>query len=77
MTDYESCTQIVQNDVSSNQKSVKYRRIKANIAYFIFGICNNFGYVVMLTAAADIISEQTDDSGESVSISYFENTIEN
>lgn len=26
-------------------------------AYWIFGLCNNFGYVVMLTAAHDIIGE--------------------
>ena len=27
------------------------------VAYWIFGLCNNFGYVVMLTAAHDIIKE--------------------
>lgn len=27
------------------------------VAYWIFGLCNNFGYVVMLTAAHDIIDE--------------------
>ncbi|KAG5683414.1 hypothetical protein PVAND_012697 [Polypedilum vanderplanki] len=27
------------------------------IAYWIFGLCNNFGYVVMLTAAKDILQE--------------------
>lgn len=68
MTDYERSTQIVSNKATSNGKSVRYRRIRANIAYFIFGICNNFGYVVMLTAAADIISDQTDTGGDSVSI---------
>lgn len=29
------------------------------IAFWIFGLCNNYGYVVMLTAAIDII--HTDD----------------
>lgn len=33
-------------------------------AYWIFGLCNNFGYVVMLTAAHDIIKEL---AGEKVS----------
>lgn len=33
-------------------------------AYWIFGLCNNFGYVVMLTAAHNIINEL---SGELVS----------
>ena len=26
------------------------------IAFWIFGLCNNYGYVVMLTAAIDIIN---------------------
>lgn len=30
-------------------------------AYWIFGLCNNFGYVVMLTAAHDIIKELAGD----------------
>lgn len=30
-------------------------------AYWIFGLCNNFGYVVMLTAAHDIIKELADE----------------
>lgn len=33
-------------------------------AYWIFGLCNNFGYVVMLTAAHDIIKDL---GGEEVS----------
>lgn len=27
------------------------------VAFWMLGLCNNFGYVVMLTAAHDIISE--------------------
>lgn len=46
-----------------------YRKIKECIAYMIFGLCNNFGYVVMLTAAADIVREQGGGTGNSVSIS--------
>lgn len=34
------------------------------VAYWIFGLCNNFGYVVMLTAAHDILGEV---SGSNVS----------
>lgn len=34
------------------------------VAYWIFGLCNNFGYVVMLTAAHDIIKDLAGDSGE-------------
>ena len=33
-------------------------------AYWFFGLCNNFGYVVMLTAAYDILNEL---SGKTVS----------
>ncbi|CAG9759289.1 unnamed protein product [Ceutorhynchus assimilis] len=32
-----------------------YRKIRGILAYFILGLCNNYGYVVMLTAASDII----------------------
>lgn len=34
------------------------------VSYWIFGLCNNFGYVVMLTAAHSIIKDL---SGEIVS----------
>ncbi|XP_037957030.1 battenin [Teleopsis dalmanni] len=39
-------------------------------AYWILGLCNNYGYVVMLSAAHDIISQfhdKTDDDDETVS----------
>jgi hypothetical protein len=29
------------------------------IAFWIFGLCNNYGYVVMLTAAIDIIDSKS------------------
>lgn len=38
------------------------------VAYWIFGLCNNFGYVVMLTAAHDILGEL---SGDNVSYIKF------
>jgi hypothetical protein len=28
------------------------------LAFWIFGLCNNYGYVVMLTAAEDIINSK-------------------
>lgn len=34
-------------------------------AYWILGLCNNYGYVVMLTAANDILAEQTESDGVS------------
>nr|CAH7768463.1 unnamed protein product [Callosobruchus chinensis] len=41
------------------QNTNRNRRLRALIAYWILGLCNNYGYVVMLTAAKDIIDEQT------------------
>lgn len=32
-------------------------RRKDLVAFWVFGLCNNYGYVVMLTAALDIIKE--------------------
>ncbi|XP_055587047.1 battenin-like [Uranotaenia lowii] len=40
------------------------------VAYWILGLCNNYGYVVMLTAAHDILRDLDDhETGRSVSIS--------
>lgn len=36
-------------------------------AYWILGLCNNFGYVVMLSAAHDIIARLSPDENHSVS----------
>lgn len=37
-------------------------------AYWILGLCNNYGYVVMLSAAHDIISRMNDPNGVSFTI---------
>lgn len=34
------------------------------VAYWILGLCNNFGYVVMLSAAHDILSQNFHDNVE-------------
>lgn len=52
-------TTIVENG-TANQ--AKIRNIRALIAYWILGLCNNYGYVVMLTAAADIIDRFSEES---------------
>ncbi|XP_025832347.1 battenin-like [Agrilus planipennis] len=31
------------------------------VAYWLLGLCNNYGYVVMLTAANDILSEESEE----------------
>ncbi|KAJ8923748.1 hypothetical protein NQ315_010329 [Exocentrus adspersus] len=62
-TDYQSCANIL--PLTSSQASVrKKRKIRALIAYWIIGLCNNYGYVVMLTAANDIIEANTGESEE-------------
>lgn len=35
-------------------------------AYWILGLCNNYGYVVMLSAAHDIIARFNDDNSVSI-----------
>lgn len=34
------------------------------VAYWILGLCNNFGYVVMLSAAHDILSQNFNQNSE-------------
>ncbi|XP_064605922.1 battenin-like [Liolophura sinensis] len=38
------------------------RKIRNLIAFWLFGLCNNFAYVIMLSAAHDILSEETNTS---------------
>jgi len=40
--------------LQSHREDKNYRNL---VAYWILGLCNNFGYVVMLSAAHDILSE--------------------
>lgn len=40
----------------------KWGVVKSLIAFWIFGLCNNFAYVIMLSAAEDILDEQKDDN---------------
>lgn len=56
------------HEVNDNQ--VRNRnKWKDLMAFWIFGLCNNYGYVVMLTAAEDIIGRTN------VSIKKFLNLI--
>lgn len=41
-------------------KNKNWNPWRALIAYWIFGLCNNYGYVVMLSAAHDIIKDLED-----------------
>lgn len=48
--------------VSKGSKVKKWRNI---IAFWIFGLCNNFPYVIMLSAAFDILSSLEDNQSGS------------
>ncbi|VEN56963.1 unnamed protein product [Callosobruchus maculatus] len=56
-TEYQSCVRILPTEKGDNFN--KNRRLRSLAAYWILGLCNNYGYVVMLTAAKDIIEEQS------------------
>lgn len=43
-----------------NEKIRDHGRWRDLTAYWILGLCNNYGYVVMLSAAHDIISRMND-----------------
>lgn len=45
-------------DESNDNRRGSRSKWKDLLAFWIFGLCNNYGYVVMLTAAADIINSK-------------------
>lgn len=52
-------TKLTQNIGGNVRKEVKFKdagRWRDLTAYWLLGLCNNYGYVVMLCAAHDIIS---------------------
>lgn len=52
--------------IADRKKCKDPGRFRDLLAYFILGVCNNFGYVVMLSAAHDIIKSL--DLNHSVSV---------
>jgi hypothetical protein len=46
------------------QPAQERRKYGNLVAYWILGLCNNFGYVVMLSAAHDILSENFNQNSE-------------
>ncbi|KAB0801466.1 hypothetical protein PPYR_05821 [Photinus pyralis] len=52
----EPSVQVKVNALQSNKKDY-WRSL---VAYWILGLCNNYGYVVMLSAANDILHQQTE-----------------
>lgn len=45
-------------EANDNQEVRNRSKLKDLVAFWIFGLCNNYGYVVMLTAAEDIINSR-------------------
>lgn len=56
MSEFRSRTELVDEVTPLKKKSTHWRGLAA---YWILGLCNNFGYVVMLTAADDIIKSHS------------------
>ncbi|XP_073972069.1 battenin-like isoform X1 [Rhodnius prolixus] len=54
------------------ERPKRWQGLKTMISFWMFGLCNNFGYVVMLSAAHDIMREfdETDGSVEKVKAFY-------
>ncbi|XP_076262313.1 CLN3 lysosomal/endosomal transmembrane protein, battenin isoform X2 [Rhynchophorus ferrugineus] len=60
MSNFESTNEILsQQDRSPNPENSK-SKYRSLLAYWLLGLCNNYGYVVMLTAANDIIGESSE-----------------
>lgn len=61
---------MVKNSSEGKQEPQKEDiRFRSLLAFWILGLCNNYGYVVMLTAAHDILSHG-DDEKPTVCIIY-------
>lgn len=56
MTEYQSCATML--PPQNSEQRLSRTKIRTLAAFWILGLCNNYGYVVMLTAAADIIKDQ-------------------
>ncbi|XP_063220332.1 battenin isoform X2 [Bacillus rossius redtenbacheri] len=55
------------SDLTLVQSSRKSKRWNNLVAYWLLGLCNNYGYVVMLSAAHDILSTDFNESINSTS----------
>lgn len=58
--------QTISEKISGEGKVKDPGRWRDLVAYWILGLCNNFGYVVMLSAAHDIIARINKTDGVSV-----------
>lgn len=49
--------EVTDNVVQKSKLQFRSRSARQLLAYWILGICNNYGYVVMLSAAKDILHD--------------------
>lgn len=63
--------QTISEKISGEGKIRDPGRWRDLVAYWLLGLCNNFGYVVMLSAAHDIIARINKTDGVSVWSSSF------
>ncbi|KAF2880872.1 hypothetical protein ILUMI_25299 [Ignelater luminosus] len=57
-----------------NSQQFRQKPWRALIAYWILGICNNYGYVVMLSAANDILHQQEENDGGTQHSEFYNQT---
>lgn len=50
---------VMENSENSEVLIQARSRTRDLVAFWILGLCNNYGYVVMLTASLDIVNENT------------------
>jgi hypothetical protein len=55
---------LTSNNREPLQSDQQKRNCRNLVAYWILGLCNNFGYVVMLSAAHDILSQNFNQNSE-------------
>ena len=60
------------NDRIGEEESSKVIRWRNNISFWLFGLCNNFPYVIMLSAAFDLITDLNDKSSSSSEETQYE-----
>ncbi|XP_043282926.1 battenin [Venturia canescens] len=54
-------TKCAESDTKSQEREAKIARWRNIIAFWLLGLCNNYGYVVMLSAAHDILEAKFSD----------------
>ncbi|XP_030748507.1 battenin [Sitophilus oryzae] len=65
MSNCDTSTTVLSKEELSAEATPRTRCYRSLVAYWILGLCNNYGYVVMLTAASDIIGESSEANSKS------------